>query len=106
MLKYILFLTIGIIIFILLNQNENFNIGNQFLTDLHQIESNRDVACPSEAESCRQSLMDSGGACALLQLLKLYAIQGKKITREELEIIVGKYDINTSVILITINNES
>ena len=54
MLIYILFLTIGIIIFILLNQNENFNIGNQFLTDLQQIENITVVACPPEAESCRE----------------------------------------------------
>ena len=96
MLIYILFLTIGIIIFILLNQNENFNIGNQFSTALSQIESNTDVACPPEAESCRESLMDSGGACALLQLLKLYAIQGEEITQEELQIIVGIYEKGTS----------
>ena len=96
MLKYIIFLTIGIIIFILLNQNENFNIGNQFLTDLQQIENIRVVAYPPEAESCRQLLMDRGGACALFQLLKLYAIQEEVITREELDIIVDKYKTSTS----------
>lgn len=102
MLKYILFLTIGILIFILLNHNENFNIGNQFLTDIDQIRSTSisfyldlDV-CPSELKSCIQLLRDRGGACALLQLLKLYAIQEEEITSDELDNIVRIYNLGST----------
>ena len=40
--------------------------------------------------------MDRGGACALFQLLKLYAIQEEEITQEELQIIVDIYETSTS----------
>jgi len=103
MLKYILFLMIGILIFILLNHNENFYIGNQFSTDPDQIERFDSISfytnlheCSSEVRDCVQLLRDRGGACALFQLLKFYAIQGEEITLDELEIIVSRYNISTS----------
>tara|TARA_B100001287_G_scaffold123647_1_gene104177 strand:+ start:363 stop:1157 length:795 start_codon:yes stop_codon:yes gene_type:complete len=76
MYKYLFLICIGIIIFILLNHIDTFNISSQFNVDFSMIQSNKVVNCPAGLTSCRDRLNAQGGSCALIGLLQLINILG------------------------------
>jgi len=72
--KYLVFICFGILLFILWNKIDKFNISSQFdITDLN-FDGGISYECPVDIRDCLQCMDDAGRPCVLISFLNLLNI--------------------------------
>jgi len=79
MFKYLLFLLIGIILFILLNNKDNFSVGNQFnisndvlVNIFDDIAKRKDICLQNRLNQCALIADRGGGSCQINSMVGLF----------------------------------